>query len=293
MRSNVRASARPCTEASRAEGARPPNGPSARVVLGERRDGLHGRTSDADRSPGPRGGVPTRRGCGTRMGRAPCRRTRAPASRRSARARLGRRQPDERRQAEPLFCAFYTYLREQRIPQLVTLDALFAVVELGLVRALAEVEETELAPTLLSFIEKVDTRLGTEQAGVGTELLDAYRIARSVVSVARALASTTRYSPPRDSSRLRCPQSVSSSKALRASPRAPCSASPWTTRASFHPIRRRVPARTGLSRGSPRLRSRSSLAAKPQAPRWVRHRHGRTPAPRCCSHACATTTSIR
>jgi hypothetical protein len=103
---------------------------------------------------------------------------------------------DEKRATS--FGAFYTHLRDQRIPHMITLDAMFALAHLGLVQALAEVEETELAPSVQSFLEKVEARLGAEQAGAGTELTEAYRVARSVVSVARALASPARYSPPRD-----------------------------------------------------------------------------------------------
>jgi hypothetical protein len=87
--------------------------------------------------------------------------------------------------------ALYIDLREQRIPHVITLDALFSVVHLGLVRALAEVEELALAPALQTLLEKLDGRLATEEAGASTELVDAYRIARGVVAVARGLATTT------------------------------------------------------------------------------------------------------
>jgi Protein of unknown function (DUF3160) len=87
--------------------------------------------------------------------------------------------------------AFYMHLREQRIPHLITLDALFAMAHVGLVRALAQVEDAEVAPALHSFLEKVDARLAAEEAGAGTELLDAYRLARGVVAVARALEGAT------------------------------------------------------------------------------------------------------
>ncbi len=103
---------------------------------------------------------------------------------------------DEKRSRS--FGAFYSYLRDQRLPHVVTLDALFALVHLGLVQALADVDEAELAPTLQTFVEKSEARLGAEQAGVGTELVDAYRIARGVVAVARVLQATTPYTPPRN-----------------------------------------------------------------------------------------------
>jgi hypothetical protein len=95
--------------------------------------------------------------------------------------------------------AFYTHLREQRMPQIITLDALFSVVHLGLVQALAQAEDAVLAPALHALLEKLDARLSAlsaEDAAAGTELLEPYRIARGVVCVARALAATSPYSPP-------------------------------------------------------------------------------------------------
>ncbi|MDF2695623.1 MAG: hypothetical protein K0S65_4006, partial [Labilithrix sp.] len=96
--------------------------------------------------------------------------------------------------------AFYMDLRAQRVPHLLTLDALFTLVHDGIVRALAQVEEAELAPALQLFLERVDARLGAEAAGAPTELLDAYRLARGITSVARALSTST-YAPPSELAR--------------------------------------------------------------------------------------------
>ncbi len=94
--------------------------------------------------------------------------------------------------------AFYVDLRDQRMPHMLTADALFALVHVGIVRALGHVEDIELAPALSSFLEKVDARLGAEQADVGTELAEAYRVARGVIAVARALeASPGNGAPPK------------------------------------------------------------------------------------------------
>ncbi|MBX3209951.1 MAG: DUF3160 domain-containing protein [Labilithrix sp.] len=94
--------------------------------------------------------------------------------------------------------AFYSHLREQRIPHVVTIDALFALVHVGLTQALARVEELELAPAVDALLQKLDARLAIEKAGAKTGLADAYRLARGVVSVARALAATTPYAVPPD-----------------------------------------------------------------------------------------------
>ncbi|MBX3213854.1 MAG: DUF3160 domain-containing protein [Labilithrix sp.] len=94
--------------------------------------------------------------------------------------------------------AFYTHLREQRIPHVVTIDALFALVHLGLVRALGHVEEVALAPALDTFLQRIEARLGAEKTGAKTELADAYRVARGVIGVARALSATAPYAAPAD-----------------------------------------------------------------------------------------------
>lgn len=85
--------------------------------------------------------------------------------------------------------AFYTHLRAQRVPHVVTLDALYALVHRGLERALADVEERELAPALGDLLEKLDARLGAEEAGAKAELAEGYRLARGLIAVARALAA--------------------------------------------------------------------------------------------------------
>lgn len=95
--------------------------------------------------------------------------------------------------------AFYMHLREQRIPHIVTLEALFSLVHLGLVQALAHVEDVELAPALETLLEQLDARLRAESTGARTELQAGYRIARGVVAVARALAAADAphaYAPP-------------------------------------------------------------------------------------------------
>ena len=103
----------------------------------------------------------------------------------------------ERQKRSRSMGAFYTQLREQRVPHVLTLDAFFAIIHLGMARALGHVEDVVLAPTLRSFLEKVDLRLAAEERGAGTELAQAYSVARGVIAVARAVeASPPPWTPP-------------------------------------------------------------------------------------------------
>ncbi|MDB4943065.1 MAG: hypothetical protein JWP97_2599 [Labilithrix sp.] len=85
--------------------------------------------------------------------------------------------------------AFYMDLREQRVPYVVTLDALAAVLHAGYVRALAEVDDTVIAPALVALLERLDARLAAESKGAGVELAAALGTARAMVAVARGLAT--------------------------------------------------------------------------------------------------------
>lgn len=100
---------------------------------------------------------------------------------------LGRPVSAERKKRTRSMGAFYMDLREQRVPHVLTLDALFALVHAGMVRALAHVEDAELAPAIHDLLQKIDARLAAEETGVGTELAEAYRLARGLIAVARAL----------------------------------------------------------------------------------------------------------
>jgi hypothetical protein len=87
--------------------------------------------------------------------------------------------------------AFYTDLREQRVPYVVTLDALAYSLHVAFERALAEVDDTLLAPGLDALLGRLEARLSAEQKGAGIELGEALGLARAVVAVARGLASTS------------------------------------------------------------------------------------------------------
>ncbi len=83
--------------------------------------------------------------------------------------------------------AFYTEWRGLRVPYVVTLDALFALTHRALCRALADVEQRELAPLLEAVLARLDQRLAAEHRGAGVELEGGYRLARGIVAVARAV----------------------------------------------------------------------------------------------------------
>lgn len=85
--------------------------------------------------------------------------------------------------------AFYMHQRQQRVPYVVTLDALSFAMHRAFERALAEVDDTFLAPELDAFLTKLDARLSAEQKGAGIEAGEALTLARAMVAVARGLAS--------------------------------------------------------------------------------------------------------
>lgn len=87
--------------------------------------------------------------------------------------------------------AFYMDVRQRRIPYLVTLDALTYALHLAFERALAEVDDTLLAPELDALLTGLEARLSAEQAGAGVEMRAAIHLARGVIAVARALAHGT------------------------------------------------------------------------------------------------------
>jgi hypothetical protein len=94
--------------------------------------------------------------------------------------------------------AFYMDARMKRVPYVVTLDALAYALHLAFERALAEVDETVLAPELELLITKLEVRLAAEQKGAGVEIGEALRLARGIVAVARGLASDGASRPAAD-----------------------------------------------------------------------------------------------
>lgn len=94
--------------------------------------------------------------------------------------------------------AFYMDMREQRVPYVITLDALAFAVHVAFERALAEVEDLVLGPDLDVFASELERRLVAEQKGAGVEIGEALRLARGIVAVARGLASEGTLAPPPD-----------------------------------------------------------------------------------------------
>ena len=94
--------------------------------------------------------------------------------------------------------AFYMDVRLRRVPYVVTLDALAYVLHLAFERALAEVDETVLAPELELLLTKLEARLAAEQKGAGVEVGEALRLARGIVAVARGLSSEGATQPAAD-----------------------------------------------------------------------------------------------
>lgn len=85
--------------------------------------------------------------------------------------------------------AFYMDIREQRTPYVLTLDALTYALHVAFEQALAEVDDTLVAPGLDALLARLEERLGAEAKGAGVELGEAIALARAIVAVARGLAS--------------------------------------------------------------------------------------------------------
>ena len=89
--------------------------------------------------------------------------------------------------------AFHMDLRERRIAQVVTLDALFSLVHTGLVRALAQDGGlVDLAPEeVQTFADKLAAELAAEEDGALANLVEGYPSSKSIVAVARVLTGST------------------------------------------------------------------------------------------------------
>jgi hypothetical protein len=91
---------------------------------------------------------------------------------------------------------FYTALRDEGTPWVVTLDALFFLTHLALDRAFADVDANAVVPALAALLRRLDVRLGEGARGARPDTEGAYRIARSLVCVARALGEPGYLPPP-------------------------------------------------------------------------------------------------
>jgi len=84
--------------------------------------------------------------------------------------------------------ALYAQLQTDKVPFVVTLDALFFYAHVAIERALAEAEERVVAPALDVVIKRLDARLAAESRDARADLAPAYTVARGIVAVAAALA---------------------------------------------------------------------------------------------------------
>ena len=91
---------------------------------------------------------------------------------------------------------FYVALQEERIPIVLTMDALFFLAHVALDRAFAEVDAYVIAPLLSTLLHRLDLRLASEARGAVADLASAYAMAQSVVAVGLALVEPSYVPPP-------------------------------------------------------------------------------------------------
>jgi hypothetical protein len=92
---------------------------------------------------------------------------------------------------------FYASLRDDRVPWVITMDALFFLAHLAIDRANADIDAGVIAPAVGAMLRRLEVRLGAESRGAGADLAPAYLVARGVVAVAIALAQAD-YHPTED-----------------------------------------------------------------------------------------------
>ena len=81
----------------------------------------------------------------------------------------------------------YVKLRADHVPYVITLDALFALVQAAVGCTLDELERTVLQPSMLVMLSSAEARLVGEQKSARSDTEDAYALARTLVAVARKL----------------------------------------------------------------------------------------------------------
>ncbi len=90
---------------------------------------------------------------------------------------------------------FYAALRDDHVPWVVTLDALFFLAHLAIDRAHADVDELVVAPSMRSLLRRLDVRLADASRDAPPDMASAYLVARGVVAVGLSLAVPD-YVPP-------------------------------------------------------------------------------------------------
>jgi hypothetical protein len=91
---------------------------------------------------------------------------------------------------------FYSSLRDEHVPWVVTLDALFFLTHLAIDRALADIDAYVIAPLASTMLHRLDVRLGVDGPLANADLGAAYVVARVLVGVALALAEPTYEAAP-------------------------------------------------------------------------------------------------
>jgi Protein of unknown function (DUF3160) len=79
---------------------------------------------------------------------------------------------------------FYGALRDDRVPWVVTLDALFFFAHVAFERALAEVDSAAIDPSITTLLRHLDARLATEVREASPDLAYPFAVARGLVGVA-------------------------------------------------------------------------------------------------------------
>jgi hypothetical protein len=92
---------------------------------------------------------------------------------------------------------FYAALQDQGVPSVVTVDTLFFLTHIALDRAFADIDGTVIEPLVGAMLQGVGARLRSDGHGAAADLAPAYRVARAVVAVARALEEPS-YGPEPD-----------------------------------------------------------------------------------------------
>jgi hypothetical protein len=88
---------------------------------------------------------------------------------------------------ERSFGARYVALARQRVPFVVTMDALFSIAVRAVECALAEVDDGLAAASLTDALERTGERLTAESRAARSDTADAYALARGIVAVGRKL----------------------------------------------------------------------------------------------------------
>lgn len=100
----------------------------------------------------------------------------------------------------PTLSDLYASLEKDKVPALLTVDALLFLAQAAIDRAVADVEASVLQPALLRVLASLTAALAVEDRSVRRDAIEGLRLARGFVAVASALASGA--TPPPDSATL-------------------------------------------------------------------------------------------